>query len=108
MSRFARIMVHSVQGNGFRWPVVLHSHNGQACPDCGPVVIGDNHRAAHKGFHRQLETLQEQVVILSRAVRELAQEAGHGDWYVAGEGAPLDGYVVGSGELPPETRGGDD
>jgi hypothetical protein len=101
-----RLQVHGVQGNGFRWATVLHAYGGQACPECGAVAIGANHRARHQTFHNRLDTFEEAVHQLAAAVRTLATEAGHEDWYEADEPAPLGGIVIGSGPLPPEMTGG--
>lgn len=104
-----RLRVHGVQGSGFRWTTVLHAYGGQACPQCGAVVIGDNHRAQHRVHHSQLEALEQAVRKLAEGVRELAREAGHGDWYGGEEdqeAAPPGGIVVGNGQLPEEMRGG--
>lgn len=114
-----RIQVHGVQGNGWKWATVLHSHDGRACPRCGALVIGSNHRAQHVTEHGRRDALEEAVRELAEAVRRLAIDTGHGDWYGVGERPELDeyaadtpaaadGYVIGSGELPPETRGGDE
>jgi hypothetical protein len=81
MPLIPRLGIHSVQGDGFRWATVLPAMGGQACPDCGAVVIGANHRAQHQAHHSQVDTLEEAVHTLARAVRTLATEAGHGDWY---------------------------
>lgn len=101
-----RLQVHGVQGNGFRWAEVLHAYGGQACPKCGAVVIGDNHRAQHQVLHGQLETLDDAVRTLGKALRELAMEAGHEDWYEPEDAPPLGGVVIGNGPLPEEMRGG--
>lgn len=65
-------------------------------------------RAQHQTLHGQLDAMHEQLVVLSRALRDLATETGHEDWYEGGEAPAVDGYVIGSGQLPAETRGGDD
>jgi hypothetical protein len=103
-----RLNVHGVQGDGFRWATVLHAYGGQACPKCGDTVIGANHRAQHQVHHNRLDTLEEAVHTLAKAVRTLATEAGHKDWYEPEEPRPLGGIIIGSGPLPAETRGGED
>ena len=106
--RAPRLRVHGVQGTGFRWTTVLHAYDGRACPECGVLVIGDNHRAQHQAMHHQLDALDEAVRDLAQAVRTLATEAGHEDWYGAGESAAMSGVVIGSGPLPAEMSGGAD
>lgn len=66
------IRVHAVQGDGFGWATVLHSWDGRACPECGAVVIGTNHRAQHQALHHQLDALDEAVRMLTEAVRVIA------------------------------------
>src|SRR5712675_2109001 len=97
--RAPRLRVHGVQGDGFRWTTVLHAYDGRACPKCGVLVIGSNHRAQHLSVHDQLEALEEAVRVLSRAVRTLAVEAGHDDWYRPVEARGMTGVVIGSGPL---------
>ena len=62
-----------------------------------------------------MEALEKAVDSLASAVRMMAPRVGFTDWYppvAAGdedqETPALDGFVIGSGELPPETRGGED
>jgi hypothetical protein len=108
MGLVPRLQVHGVQGDGFRWTTILHAYDGQACPRCGSVVIGSNHRAQHHTYHGRIDALEDAVRTLARAVRTLAAEAGHEDWYGPEESPVTDGIVIGSGSLPAEMTGGAD
>ena len=103
------------------WRETIPLASGRECPDCFATVCSGKSWRAHATMHAeeaaQLEQLDQAVRTLARAVRMLAVEAGHGDWYDAGERPELDeyagdepealtGYVIGSGPLPAETRGG--
>ena len=102
------------------WRETIPLSSGRECPNCWATVCGGKAWRAHWAKHARdadrIKALQDQVAALSRAVRELAVQAGHADWYPAvdepdedgGEAAPPAGYILGQGELPPETRGGED
>lgn len=96
------------------WRETIPLASGRECPDCFATVCGGkswrSHAAKHAEEAGQLDQLDQAVRELARAVRILAREAGHGDWYEhaeeAGEEPAVSGYVLGNGPLPAETRGG--
>ena len=105
------------------WRETIPLSSGRECPNCWATVCGGKAWRAHWAKHQRdadrIKALQDQVAALSRAVRELAVQAGHADWYPAadepGESDDLDerltrkaAFVIGRGELPEEMRGGED
>ena len=96
------------------WRETIPLASGRECPECLATICSGRSWRAHWAKHtrdsERLETMHEQLAILSRAVRELAIASGHQDWYPDRheviDTQVTDGYVIGSGELPAETRGG--
>lgn len=96
------------------WRETIPLASGRECPACfGTICSGASWRAhalKEQQDAEELAAMRNQIAVLSRAVHELAIEAGHSDWYPdapePAETQVTDGYVIGSGELPAETRGG--
>ena len=77
---YTRVIYRYLTGQS--WPVVVPMYKLRQCPDCFALVLGWEGQEGH--------------------------EAWHGDPGEDDEPPPIDGYVIGNGELPPETRMGDD
>ena len=98
------------------WRETIPLASGRECPECWATICSGRSWRAHWAKHtrdgEQRQEMHEQIRVLSKAVRILAVQAGHADWYPdhheAVETPPMEGFVIGSGELPPETRGGED
>ena len=96
------------------WRETIPLASGRECPKCLATVCGGKswrgHWSKHDEDEDRLEEMHQQLVALSKAMRHLAIEAGHGDWYGVEEEAEavpvLGGRVIGNGPLPEEMRGG--
>lgn len=105
------------------WREVDPLRHCRECPRCraevSTIPSQREHWADHLATDALIEKMDRAIRKVLAVVRMLATEAGHSDWYppVAaededqeepGEAPPLTGFVIGSGELPPGTRGGED
>ena len=96
------------------WTPTDPLHHSRACPRCKVDVSGGQSWRDHWAWHRaeddERAMLDHAVRQLARAVRVLALETGHDDWYArpdeAEDGPVVGGIVIGNGQLPEEMRGG--
>lgn len=80
---FTRIVYRRIRGEA--WPVVVPMYKLRQCPECFALVLGWEGQEGHEAFdHGYSEDLSDD------------------------DAPPLGGYVIGNGELPPETRGESD
>lgn len=107
------------------WRETIPLASGRECPACLATICSGRSWRAHWARHvrddERLDEMHAQIRVLSKAVRILAVQAGHADWYPAPDAAPeerdwpedLDerltrktAFVLGQGDLPEEMRGG--
>lgn len=87
-----------------RWPIVMPLYDGRQCPMCSAIVLGWKAQELHENEHNARAEWEDWAV---ETIYELCARAGV-ELKPRPDGQEFDGYVIGSGELPPETRGGED
>ena len=78
---FTRVVYRRLKGEA--WPVVVPMYKLRQCPECFALVLGWDGQEGHEVWHQGGD-----------------EEFGEDDDPV------LDGYIIGNGELPAETRMG--
>ena len=80
---FTRVIWRRLKGEA--WPVVVPMYKLRQCPECCALVLGWDGQDGHEAWHQ-----------------------GGDEDFRDDEDPPLSGYVIGNGELPAETRMGED
>ena len=78
---FTRVVYRRLKGEA--WPVVVPMYKLRQCPECFALVLGWDGQEGHEIWH----------------------QGGDEDY---DDDAPIDGYIIGNGQLPAEARLGDD
>ena len=115
----ARFKVSPFKHHLSRWPIVMPLYDGRQCPACSAVVLGWQAQQVHETHHREQDEFNAHLLT---AAKQLAEKLGATikpppeddeededlDERLSAKARKVHGFVIGSGELPPETRGGED